>query len=55
MLSLYSLSLCQNPDYHGFSSDPVVDVWNMRLTFFFGISLAIVMGSVFVYYLPDRG
>uniref|UniRef100_UPI00398F0F7B NADH dehydrogenase [ubiquinone] 1 beta subcomplex subunit 11, mitochondrial n=1 Tax=Pristiophorus japonicus TaxID=55135 RepID=UPI00398F0F7B len=45
----------KNPDYHGFSSDPVVDVWNMRLAFFFGISMAIVMGSVFVHYLPDRG
>ncbi|XP_072350232.1 NADH dehydrogenase [ubiquinone] 1 beta subcomplex subunit 11, mitochondrial [Scyliorhinus torazame] len=45
----------KNPEYHGFSSDPVVDLWNMRLAFFFGISLAIVMGSVFVHYLPDRG
>ncbi|XP_059499947.1 NADH dehydrogenase [ubiquinone] 1 beta subcomplex subunit 11, mitochondrial, partial [Stegostoma tigrinum] len=45
----------QNPDYHGFSSDPVVDVWNMRLAFFFGISLAIVVGSTFVHYLPDHG
>ncbi|XP_078415386.1 NADH dehydrogenase [ubiquinone] 1 beta subcomplex subunit 11, mitochondrial-like [Cetorhinus maximus] len=45
----------KNPEYHGFSSDPVVDVWNMRLAFFFGVSLAIVMGSIFVHYLPDRG
>ncbi|XP_051865098.1 NADH dehydrogenase [ubiquinone] 1 beta subcomplex subunit 11, mitochondrial [Pristis pectinata] len=45
----------KNPEYHGFSADPVVDVWNMRLAFFCGISLAIVVGSVFVYYLPDRG
>ncbi|XP_072422599.1 NADH dehydrogenase [ubiquinone] 1 beta subcomplex subunit 11, mitochondrial [Chiloscyllium punctatum] len=45
----------QNPEYHGFSADPVVDVWNMRLAFFFGISLAIVVGSTFVHYLPDHG
>ncbi|XP_038638342.1 NADH dehydrogenase [ubiquinone] 1 beta subcomplex subunit 11, mitochondrial [Scyliorhinus canicula] len=43
------------PEYHGFSSDPVSDLWNMRMAFFFGISLAIVMGSAFVHYLPDRG
>ncbi|XP_069785191.1 NADH dehydrogenase [ubiquinone] 1 beta subcomplex subunit 11, mitochondrial [Narcine bancroftii] len=45
----------KNPDYHGFSADPYVDVWNMRLAFFCGISLAIVVGSVFVHYLPDHG
>ncbi|XP_069503587.1 NADH dehydrogenase [ubiquinone] 1 beta subcomplex subunit 11, mitochondrial [Ambystoma mexicanum] len=45
----------KNPDYHGFSDDPHVDVWNMRMTFFFGISICIVLGSVFVHYLPDRG
>uniref|UniRef100_V9LHQ2 NADH dehydrogenase [ubiquinone] 1 beta subcomplex subunit 11, mitochondrial n=1 Tax=Callorhinchus milii TaxID=7868 RepID=V9LHQ2_CALMI len=45
----------KNPDYHGFSADPMVDVWNMRLAFFFGVSVAIVMGSVFVHYLPDHG
>ncbi|KAF1390960.1 hypothetical protein PFLUV_G00063520 [Perca fluviatilis] len=28
----------KNPDYHGFSSDPSVDQWNMRVGFFFGIS-----------------
>ncbi|XP_043357534.1 LOW QUALITY PROTEIN: NADH dehydrogenase [ubiquinone] 1 beta subcomplex subunit 11, mitochondrial [Dermochelys coriacea] len=48
--------LCwQNPDYHGFDADPVVDVWNMRLAFFFGISLCIVVGSTFLHYLPDHG
>ncbi|XP_078520847.1 NADH dehydrogenase [ubiquinone] 1 beta subcomplex subunit 11, mitochondrial [Lissotriton helveticus] len=45
----------KNPDFHGFSEDPHVDVWNMRLAFFTGISLCIVLGSVFVAYLPDRG
>ncbi|XP_058499129.1 NADH dehydrogenase [ubiquinone] 1 beta subcomplex subunit 11, mitochondrial [Solea solea] len=45
----------KNPDYHGFSSDPVVDQWNMRVGFFFGVSVALVLGSVFVYYLPDHG
>ncbi|XP_078110288.1 NADH dehydrogenase [ubiquinone] 1 beta subcomplex subunit 11, mitochondrial [Sander vitreus] len=45
----------KNPDYHGFSSDPVVDLWNMRLGFFFGISVALVIGGTFVHYLPDHG
>ncbi|KAM9344245.1 NADH dehydrogenase [ubiquinone] 1 beta subcomplex subunit 11, mitochondrial [Pholidichthys leucotaenia] len=45
----------KNPDYHGFSSDPVVDEWNMRLAFFFGISVALVIGSTFLHYLPDLG
>ncbi|XP_074793394.1 NADH dehydrogenase [ubiquinone] 1 beta subcomplex subunit 11, mitochondrial isoform X2 [Natator depressus] len=47
--------LRKNPDYHGFDADPVVDVWNMRLAFFFGISLCIVVGSTFLHYLPDHG
>ncbi|XP_074499161.1 NADH dehydrogenase [ubiquinone] 1 beta subcomplex subunit 11, mitochondrial [Sebastes fasciatus] len=45
----------KNPDYHGFSSDPVVDEWNMRLGFFFGISMALVIGGTFIHYLPDHG
>lgn len=45
----------QNPDYHGFSSDPEVDKWNMRIGFFFGISLALVIGGTFIHYLPDHG
>ncbi|XP_029467074.1 NADH dehydrogenase [ubiquinone] 1 beta subcomplex subunit 11, mitochondrial-like [Rhinatrema bivittatum] len=45
----------KNPDLHGFSEDPTVDLWNMRLAFFFGLSVCIVLGSVFVHYLPDRG
>uniref|UniRef100_A0A3B1JTS6 NADH dehydrogenase [ubiquinone] 1 beta subcomplex subunit 11, mitochondrial n=1 Tax=Astyanax mexicanus TaxID=7994 RepID=A0A3B1JTS6_ASTMX len=45
----------QNPDYHGFSSDPHVDEWNMRLAFFFGVSLVIVVGGTFIHYLPDHG
>ncbi|XP_061665276.1 NADH dehydrogenase [ubiquinone] 1 beta subcomplex subunit 11, mitochondrial [Syngnathoides biaculeatus] len=45
----------KNPDYHGFSSDPVVDVWNMRVGFFFGISVCLVIGGTFVHYLPDHG
>ncbi|XP_044287514.1 NADH dehydrogenase [ubiquinone] 1 beta subcomplex subunit 11, mitochondrial [Varanus komodoensis] len=45
----------KNPDYHGFDSDPVIDLWNMRLAFFFGISVAIVLGSTFLHYLPDHG
>ncbi|XP_034021617.1 NADH dehydrogenase [ubiquinone] 1 beta subcomplex subunit 11, mitochondrial [Thalassophryne amazonica] len=45
----------KNPDYHGFSDDPVVDVWNMRIAFFFGISMALVIGGTFIHYLPDPG
>ncbi|CAM4718093.1 hypothetical protein PO909_018627 [Leuciscus waleckii] len=46
----------KNPDFHGFHhSDPFVDEWNMRLAFFFGISVAIVIGGTFVHYLPDHG
>ncbi|XP_077079767.1 NADH dehydrogenase [ubiquinone] 1 beta subcomplex subunit 11, mitochondrial [Siphateles boraxobius] len=46
----------KNPDFHGFHhNDPFVDEWNMRLAFFFGISVAIVIGGTFVHYLPDHG
>uniref|UniRef100_UPI001ED82DC8 NADH dehydrogenase [ubiquinone] 1 beta subcomplex subunit 11, mitochondrial n=1 Tax=Scatophagus argus TaxID=75038 RepID=UPI001ED82DC8 len=45
----------KNPDYHGFSIDPEVDVWTMKLAFFFGISLALVVGGTYIYYLPDHG
>ncbi|KAF7243859.1 NADH dehydrogenase [ubiquinone] 1 beta subcomplex subunit 11, mitochondrial, partial [Varanus komodoensis] len=52
---VYGQALHKNPDYHGFDSDPVIDLWNMRLAFFFGISVAIVLGSTFLHYLPDHG
>ncbi|XP_030277654.1 NADH dehydrogenase [ubiquinone] 1 beta subcomplex subunit 11, mitochondrial [Sparus aurata] len=45
----------KNPEYHGFSSDPVVDEWNMKVGFFFGISVALVIGGTFIHYLPDHG
>ncbi|NXX35985.1 NDUBB dehydrogenase, partial [Nicator chloris] len=45
----------KNPDYHGFSADPAADVLNMRAAFLAGISIAIVLGSVFLHYLPDYG
>uniref|UniRef100_A0A8V5GNH0 NADH dehydrogenase [ubiquinone] 1 beta subcomplex subunit 11, mitochondrial n=1 Tax=Melopsittacus undulatus TaxID=13146 RepID=A0A8V5GNH0_MELUD len=45
----------QNPDYHGFSAEPDADVLNMRVVFFTGVSIAIVLGSVFLHYLPDYG
>ncbi|XP_053908223.1 NADH dehydrogenase [ubiquinone] 1 beta subcomplex subunit 11, mitochondrial [Cuculus canorus] len=45
----------KNPDYHGFSDDPAADLLNMRATFLAGISIAIVLGSVFLHYLPDYG
>ena len=45
----------KNPDFHGFSADPVVDEWNMRIGFFLGISAALVLGGTFIHYLPDHG
>ncbi|KAM9828594.1 NADH dehydrogenase [ubiquinone] 1 beta subcomplex subunit 11, mitochondrial [Syngnathus typhle] len=45
----------KNPDYHGFSTDPVVDQLNMRVGFFFGISVCLVIGGTFLHYLPDHG
>ncbi|XP_003216754.1 NADH dehydrogenase [ubiquinone] 1 beta subcomplex subunit 11, mitochondrial [Anolis carolinensis] len=44
----------KNPDYHGFDHDPVVDLWNMRVAFFFGISVVIVLGTTYLHYLPDN-
>ncbi|KAM6151437.1 NADH dehydrogenase [ubiquinone] 1 beta subcomplex subunit 11, mitochondrial [Rhynchocyon petersi] len=43
----------KNPDSHGYDKDPVVDLWNMRIVFFFGFSIVLVLGSTFVAYLPD--
>ncbi|KAM9785915.1 NADH dehydrogenase [ubiquinone] 1 beta subcomplex subunit 11, mitochondrial [Neosynchiropus ocellatus] len=43
----------KNPEYHGFSSDPVVDKWNMRIAFFLGVSVCLVIGGTYIYYLPD--
>ncbi|KAM6188434.1 NADH dehydrogenase [ubiquinone] 1 beta subcomplex subunit 11, mitochondrial-like [Sarcoramphus papa] len=43
----------KNPDYHGFSAEPDADVLNMRAVFFAGVSVAIVLGTVFLHYLPD--
>ncbi|KAF1566089.1 NADH dehydrogenase [ubiquinone] 1 beta subcomplex subunit 11, mitochondrial, partial [Eudyptes schlegeli] len=45
----------QNPDYHGFSAEPAADALNMRAVFFTGVSVAIVLGTVFLRYLPDYG
>ncbi|XP_048097274.1 NADH dehydrogenase [ubiquinone] 1 beta subcomplex subunit 11, mitochondrial [Alosa alosa] len=45
----------ENPDYHGFSSDAHADAWNMKLAFFFSVSVAIVIGGTFLHYLPDHG
>ncbi|KAB0389131.1 hypothetical protein E2I00_018865 [Balaenoptera physalus] len=42
-----------NPDSHGYDRDPAVDLWNMRVVFFFGFSIVLVLGSTFVAYLPD--
>ncbi|XP_048653479.1 NADH dehydrogenase [ubiquinone] 1 beta subcomplex subunit 11, mitochondrial, partial [Marmota marmota marmota] len=43
----------KNPDSHGYDKDPVVDLWNMRVIFFFGVSIVLVLGTTFVAYLPD--
>uniref|UniRef100_UPI0029557332 NADH dehydrogenase [ubiquinone] 1 beta subcomplex subunit 11, mitochondrial n=1 Tax=Panthera onca TaxID=9690 RepID=UPI0029557332 len=43
----------KNPDSHGYDRDPVTDVWNMRVVFFFGFSIVLVLGSTFIAYLPD--
>ncbi|XP_006213475.1 NADH dehydrogenase [ubiquinone] 1 beta subcomplex subunit 11, mitochondrial [Vicugna pacos] len=43
----------KNPDFHGYDKDPVVDLWNMRVVFFFGFSIVLVLGSTFLAYLPD--
>ncbi|XP_007529696.1 NADH dehydrogenase [ubiquinone] 1 beta subcomplex subunit 11, mitochondrial [Erinaceus europaeus] len=43
----------KNPDTHGFDKDPVIDLWNMRVVFFFGFSIVLVLGTAFVAYLPD--
>ncbi|NP_001266777.1 NADH dehydrogenase [ubiquinone] 1 beta subcomplex subunit 11, mitochondrial [Heterocephalus glaber] len=43
----------KNPDSHGFDQDPVIDIWNMRVVFFFGFSIIIVFGTTFVAYMPD--
>ncbi|KAM5221946.1 NADH dehydrogenase [ubiquinone] 1 beta subcomplex subunit 11, mitochondrial [Ctenodactylus gundi] len=43
----------KNPDSHGFDPDPVVDLWNMRVVFFFGFSIVLVFGTTFMAYLPD--
>ncbi|XP_053328763.1 NADH dehydrogenase [ubiquinone] 1 beta subcomplex subunit 11, mitochondrial [Spea bombifrons] len=45
----------KNPDWHGYHADAHVDKWNMRVVFFFGVSVTLVLGSVFVHYLPDHG
>ncbi|XP_024119666.1 NADH dehydrogenase [ubiquinone] 1 beta subcomplex subunit 11, mitochondrial [Oryzias melastigma] len=45
----------KNPEYHGFSSDPVEDEWNMKVGFFMGISVVLVIGGTFIHYLPDHG
>ncbi|KAL4844866.1 hypothetical protein H8958_021375 [Nasalis larvatus] len=42
-----------NPDSHGYDKDPNLDVWNMRVVFFFGVSIVLVLGSTYVAYLPD--
>ncbi|XP_051016011.1 NADH dehydrogenase [ubiquinone] 1 beta subcomplex subunit 11, mitochondrial-like [Acomys russatus] len=43
----------KNSDFHGYDEDPVVDVWNMHVVFFFGFSIVLVFGTTFAAYVPD--
>ncbi|XP_032746778.1 NADH dehydrogenase [ubiquinone] 1 beta subcomplex subunit 11, mitochondrial-like [Rattus rattus] len=43
----------KNPNFHGYDDDPNMDVWNMQAVFFFGFSIALVLGTTFVAYVPD--
>ncbi|KAM9327059.1 NADH dehydrogenase [ubiquinone] 1 beta subcomplex subunit 11, mitochondrial [Gastrophryne carolinensis] len=43
----------KNPDSFGYDEDPVIDLWNARVVFLFGVTLCLVFGPIFVYYLPD--
>ncbi|CAK6449923.1 unnamed protein product [Pipistrellus nathusii] len=43
----------KNPDSHGYDKNPVLDVWNMRVVFFFGVSIVLVFGTTFMAYMPD--
>ncbi|XP_012891009.1 PREDICTED: NADH dehydrogenase [ubiquinone] 1 beta subcomplex subunit 11, mitochondrial [Dipodomys ordii] len=45
----------KNPDYHGYDENPAVDLWNMRVVFFFGMSIVLIFGTTFVAYMPDYG
>lgn len=49
MKNVYS----KNPEFRGYDDDPEVDVWNMHSVFFFGFSIALVLGTTFVAYVPD--
>ncbi|XP_037540999.1 NADH dehydrogenase [ubiquinone] 1 beta subcomplex subunit 11, mitochondrial [Nematolebias whitei] len=46
-------SFVKNPEYYGFSDDPVQDEWNMKVAFFMGLSMCVVVGGVFLHYIPD--
>ncbi|XP_040180477.1 NADH dehydrogenase [ubiquinone] 1 beta subcomplex subunit 11, mitochondrial-like [Rana temporaria] len=43
----------KNPDSFGFSDDPEADLWNARFAFFTSVTLCLVLGTAFVYYIPD--
>ncbi|XP_052017393.1 NADH dehydrogenase [ubiquinone] 1 beta subcomplex subunit 11, mitochondrial-like [Apodemus sylvaticus] len=43
----------KNPDFHGYHDDPKVDALNMQTVFFFGFSIALVLGTTFVAYVPN--
>ena len=43
----------KNPHFHGYDDDPKVDALNMHAVFFFGFSIALVLGTTFVAYVPN--
>ncbi|XP_040513198.1 NADH dehydrogenase [ubiquinone] 1 beta subcomplex subunit 11, mitochondrial [Gallus gallus] len=45
----------KHPDLHGFYTDPAADLANARAVFIAGVSVALVLGSAFLHYLPDGG
>ncbi|XP_058526950.1 NADH dehydrogenase [ubiquinone] 1 beta subcomplex subunit 11, mitochondrial-like [Ochotona princeps] len=43
----------KNPDSQGCDRDPVADLWNLGTVFFFGFSIVLIFGTIFLIYLPD--
>ncbi|XP_022081210.1 NADH dehydrogenase [ubiquinone] 1 beta subcomplex subunit 11, mitochondrial-like [Acanthaster planci] len=50
-----SLTDPNDPSYvsHGFSDDPYIDLWSYRLIFFVAFSLIMVIGPLYIHYLPE--
>ncbi|XP_066284341.1 NADH dehydrogenase [ubiquinone] 1 beta subcomplex subunit 11, mitochondrial-like [Branchiostoma lanceolatum] len=43
-----------NWEWRGFSEDPIEDMKNHRALFFWAISVCLVLGPVYLYYMPER-